>query len=528
MISEVAKDLQLLVFAHYKIVLIGTIILLLSTRLIYNKYGHGVNHIPGPTLASFTDLWRLLITWSWRPENEHIRLHRKHGKLVRLGPKTISVSDPRAIQTIYALNSGYIKSSFYSVQQTVAKGRRLLTLFTSQDEKFHAKLRRAVNNAYAMSTLVQFEPLVDSTTTAFLDQIQNRFADRYDSVCDFDIWLQYYAFDVIGELTYSKRLGFVDNGVDVDGIIGNLEKLLNYAAVVGQIPFLDELLLKNPLRILASRWGLISSDTPVVVFARQRISGRVDPETFKEKPQDWSGSSSIRRDFLSRFLEAHDREPTFITKDRVLALTVANMFAGSDTTAISLRAIFYNLLKNPEDLKRLLDELQEQQRNGKFKRTDGIVEWEAVRELPFLSAVIKEGLRIHPAAGLPLERIVPPGGVTICDTFIPGGSIVGCSAWTVHLDESIFGSKPEQFRPQRWLDASPAQRREMENFLFTFGAGSRTCIGKNISYLEMYKLVPAVLMRFEVELAAPDEEWKLHNAWFVKQSNFRVRFRTRR
>ena len=109
-------------------------------------------------------------------------------------------------------------------------------MFNTTDEKYHAKLRRAVSNAYAMSTLVQFEPLVDSTSQEFLKQLSERYADRSDSsgVCDFGEWLQFYAFDVIGELTYSKRLGFVDRGVDVDGIIGSLEWFLGYVAVVSQ------------------------------------------------------------------------------------------------------------------------------------------------------------------------------------------------------------------------------------------------------------------------------------------------------
>lgn len=85
-----------------------------------------------------------------------------------------------------------------------------------------------------MSTLVTFEPLVDTTTVAFLDQLKQRFCGLpgTQGTCDFGTWLQYYAFDVIGELTYSKRLGFVDRGVDVDHIIGNLERLLNYVSVV--------------------------------------------------------------------------------------------------------------------------------------------------------------------------------------------------------------------------------------------------------------------------------------------------------
>ncbi|OAP62534.1 hypothetical protein AYL99_01761 [Fonsecaea erecta] len=401
-------------------------------------------------------------------------------------------------------------------------------MFSTTDEKFHAKLRKAVSNAYAMSTLVQFEPLVDSTTLAFLGQLEERFAGKTGvaGICDFSKWLQYYAFDVIGELTYSKRLGFVDRGADIDGIIGNLEWLLNYAAIVGQIPILDRVFLKNPLRLFVSQIGLISSNTPVATFARNRIASRQDFEQAQEKPAATSDGQRARRDFLSRFTEANHKDPEFITTERVLALTVANMFAGSDTTAISLRAVFYYLLRNPEDMESLMEELRAQREHGKFSDPNGLVNWNDVRELPYLSAVIKEALRCHPAAGLMLERIVPRQGVEICGKFIPGGTIVGCSAWTVHRD-SLFGPNTESFRPRRWLEASAEQKRQMDKALFTFGAGSHTCIGKNISLLEMYKLVPALLMKFEIELADPTRTWELHNAWFVKQSEFKVRLRRR-
>ncbi|KIV87915.1 hypothetical protein PV11_03431 [Exophiala sideris] len=531
------------------IVACWALLVLAVSRAVFNRYGRGISHIPGPFLASCTDLWRVFVVWRRRPELEHIKLHQIHGSLVRLGPRAISVSDPAAIQIIYALNSGFVKSEFYPVQQTIARGRRLLTLFTSTDEAFHAKLRRAVSNAYAMSTLVQFEPLVDSTTLEFLNQLEKRFANKAgpDGVCDFSKWLQYYAFDVIGELTFSKRLGFVDKGGDVENIIGDLQWLLNYAAVVGQLPILDSLLLKNPIRLAASSYNLLNANSPVANFARARIASRPDVAEGREKSSDTANGKPARRDFLSRFYEAHRKDPEFMTHERVLAVTVANMFAGSDTTAITLRALFYNLLRHPDDMKDLMEELWAQKDKGSFQNAEGLVDWNDVRELPFLSAVIKETLRCHPAAGLTLERIVPAGGVTLCGQFIPAGTIVGCNAWTVHRD-SLFGERTEEFRPQRWLDASLEQRRLMESSIFSFGAGARTCIGKNISLLEIYKLVPAVLMRFEVslstvptlsqeyadkaypklELADPSKPWKLHNAWFIKQEGFEVRLKTRK
>ncbi|GAM89095.1 hypothetical protein ANO11243_071300 [Dothideomycetidae sp. 11243] len=497
------------------------IVLVLLLQALRAKYNSGLNAIPGPALAGYTDLWRFLVVWRRRPELEHIKLHAAYGNLVRIGPRAVSVSDPAAIKIIYGLNAGFVKSDFYPVQQVVAGGRPLRSLFNSTDEKFHAKLRRAVSNAYAMSTLLNFEPLVDSTTDAFITQLEQRFADRpgLDGVCDFGKWLQFYAFDVIGELTFSKRLGFVDKGIDAESIIGNLEWMLDYVSVVGQIPWLDKIFLKNPIRLWLSKHGLLTSKSPIAAFALQRIQERNSEKLASTIPHS--------RDFLSRFLEAHAKDSSFISQERVTALTVANIFAGSDTTAISLRAIFYYLLKDPAKMAALMAELLAQQREGHFNQEAKFVKWEEVRELPYLGAVIKEALRCHPAVGLTLERVVPEQGITICGQFLPGGTIVGCSPWVIHRSKDIYGPDSHIFRPERWLEADSVHLSEMNSFLFSFGAGSRTCIGKNISYLEMYKVVPAILMNFELEFARPDLKWTLHNAWFVKQEGFKVRLRRR-
>lgn len=260
------------------------------------------------------------------------------------------------------------------------------------------------------------------------------------------------------------------------------------------MPFLDNVFLKNPLRLWFNKLGMMKN-TPVVNFARERIAERHDANK-SGKTTHTFGS----RDFLSRFEEAHKRDPAFIPQERVLALTVANMFAGSDTTAISFRAVFYYLLRQPETMKKLLDELEDPARDL-FE--DGLVKWNQVHDLPYLSAVIKEALRCHPAVGLTLERIVPPTGITAAGHFIPGGTIVGCNAWVLHRDEKIFGARPLKFRPERWIEAKPEARSEMNSMLFSFGAGARTCIGKNISLLELHKLVPAVLHKFEVRFSIP-------------------------
>lgn len=220
-----------------------------------------------------------------------------------------------------------------------------------------------------------------------------------------------------------------------------------------------------------------------------------------------------REDLLSMFLKAQEARPNFMTDSRVLTMVTSMAFAGSETTAISISAVLYYLLKNPRCLQNLRMELHNAAETGKIgSRKDGpIVSWSESQSLPYLDACIKEAFRMHPAAGLPLERVTPPAGIEICGEHIPGGTIVGCSAWVIHRNREIFGDDADMYRPERWLGNGTTTRdqnnpddswrqklAEMNACMFQFGMGSRTCIGKNISLMEVYKLIPTVLRRFSV------------------------------
>ncbi|KIX02044.1 uncharacterized protein Z518_07983 [Rhinocladiella mackenziei CBS 650.93] len=491
--------------------------------LLSNYFHHGLNKYPGPILARFTDWWRFFDVYGRRPDITHLKLHRQHGDVVRLGPNVLSFANPKALKTIYGLNKGFVKSGFYPVQQGVSKGKRLPSLFSTVDESYHANLRRSVNNAFSMSQLVQYEPAVNETVEVFLDQTDRLYA-KPDNVCDFAEWLQYFAFDVIGQITYSKRHGFVERNEDVDVSNPWLCRVISLTRkLVGQIPWLDLLFLKNPLVLLLDKLGVKLFAFPITTFAVQRMSERLS-----EMEAQGREKGTEKPDLLSMFLKAQNDRPEFMTDQRVLTMAVSMAFAGSETTAISLAAVFYYLLRNPRCYEKLMQELDEAVQEGRIEnRTTGTVTWAESQNLPYLDACIKEAFRMHPAAGLPLERVTPAQGIEIDGHFIPGGTIVGCNAWVIHKREEVFGSQPDSYIPERWLDVDADQLKEMNGTLFQFGAGARTCIGKNISLLEMYKLVPAFLRRFEVRFDDPSKDWKLHNAWFVKERDFYCRFKAR-
>jgi len=136
-------------------------------------------------------------------------------------------------------------------------------------------------------------------------------------------------------------------------------------------------------------------------------------------------------------------------------------------------------------------------------------------------------MRLHPGVGFPLERYVPEEGLKVGDVFLPRGTIVGMNAWVVHHDRTVFGEDANEFRPERWIEAEPEELRMMEKCFLSFGAGTRTCIGKNISMMEMSKMVPQLLRDFDFSWASEQKTWQIKTFWFAKQSGVFVRIHPR-
>lgn len=102
----------------------------------------------------------------------------------------------------------------------------------------------------------------------------------------------------------------------------------------------------------------------------------------------------------------------------VLSMAASNIFAGSDSTAISIRAIIYFLVKNPGCKMRLVDEIDTRKREGQISEP---ITLEQSRHMPYLQACMYEALRLHLAVGMSLPRVTPAGGFSIGGQHIPEG-----------------------------------------------------------------------------------------------------------
>ncbi|KAH7313964.1 cytochrome P450 [Stachybotrys elegans] len=491
---------------------VGAVILQILLSLI-RQLRSPLYRVGGPFLARYSSVWYALTVWKGSFPDVNVKLHEKYGKIARYAPNRYSINDPESAKTIYGLGKSFPKSSWYTSWSIPGEWN----LFADQSIQRHSQMRKLYQAPYAMSALVNYEPFVDECAALFKHRLSE--LTSTNMAVDMRHWFQCYAFDVIGKITYGKRIGFLDQGDDVMGVIRVLESTIDYSTMVGIYPFLHRYLF----HIRSWLDGTRSTGRGFMIdFTIQRIKD-AHPES---KAASESKDMSAPADFLSKFMTKHSNDPDNFTDFHVLSGCLANMVAGSDTTAISLSAILYYLLKNPCSMKTLQEQIDEHSASG---RLSDFPTFKESQEMPYLQAVIKEALRLHPATGLPLERVVSEGGATISGHFFPEGSIVGINTWVAHRNKTIFGDDAEYFSPERWLKGDPHKIAAMNRYWMPFGLGSRTCIGRHVSMLEMCKLIPLLIRDFTFTLdeSLVSSEWHTRTHWFTKPMDFKVKIQPR-
>lgn len=204
-------------------------------------------------------------------------------------------------------------------------------------------------------------------------------------------------------------------------------------------------------------------------------------------------------DFMDRVLQAQKKSPEIVDNAMATIYLLSNVLAGSDTTATAMCSAIYYILKHPSVHRKLREELDSA--NLSFP-----VKWKDLQHLSYFRAAMREAKRIHPGVGMLMERVVPAGGLCLPDgRFIPEGNIVGMNPWVINRDTDTFGPDADQFIPERWLKSSDETDDEyqvrvarMQRAFLTFGAGPRSCIGRNFSEMETDKIMATLFARYQV------------------------------
>lgn len=183
-----------------------------------------------------------------------------------------------------------------------------------------------------------------------------------------------------------------------------------------------------------------------------------------------------------------------------------------------MQSFFWHVLHDQRVHATLVSEIISASKSGNLSER---VTWAEAQQLPYFQACLKEAMRVRPAVGVNITRLIPQGGAEIDGTWLPGGTSVAVNGWVLHKDRKIFGDDTDDYRPERWLKDEDSAKK-MERYMFQFGGGSHLCIGRNLALLEMNKVLPRLLRDYDLELVHPDRPLKANTTFFVVQSGLEV------
>lgn len=195
---------------------------------------------------------------------------------------------------------------------------------------------------------------------------------------------------------------------------------------------------------------------------------------------------TLFHDILQSNLPESDKAVSRL-KDEALIVVAA----GTVTTSWALCVAMYHLLASPDILSKLKTELR-----TAIPDLNVRTPLRQLEQLPYLTGIIQEALRLSYGVSSRLQRISPDQPLIFTDKagqktwVIPPGTPVGMTSVLIHHDESIFPNSHE-FRPERWIE-----NPRLDRYLVSFSKGSRQCLGINLAYAEMYLCLSTIFLYF--------------------------------
>jgi cytochrome P450 len=337
-------------------------------------------------------------------------------------------------------------------------------------------MRRSVAKAFTLAGVLDYESYIDLTIKEFVKALSKH------RTIDLAEMMLFYAMDSAMRVAFGDTLGSLESETDVDGTIQLIRDRFNHWGFWSSMPRLERLVYRNPIS-LKSKKAPSNMAAKAVSKLRAHMAGT-------------DGNTQV--DLLDRFIKASEEFSNGLDTGGVVGMLMSTISGAGDTTATTMTAVIYYLLRNPDALRTLIKELQEAQVLGV-----DVPSFAEISNLPYLNAVIKESMRLFPTPNWPIERKVPAGGATISGVFFPEGTTVGCMPSAVHYNRAVFGEDADVFRPERWLEVDEKTLRNMEAAHIGFSRGRRVCLGQHVATMQMKKVIPMLVLKFEVSPFIP-------------------------
>ncbi|KAJ5788009.1 benzoate 4-monooxygenase cytochrome p450 [Penicillium paradoxum] len=454
------------------------LLLYMAVTALYRLTLHPLSHIPGPRIAAVTQLYQTFYCYygnKSRFYQQVDRLHAKYGPVVRITPDEISLNDPENYSKIYHVGTKYWKApEYYRVFGAPA------AFFTTVGNRLHSIRRAPLNTFFSRKSVVNLEPLVQQKARVLIARLQNDLDCAGDRTCgtvQLHNLFSALSIDVASDYSFHDCYGLLETeggGHDFSSMVRGVLKSFWFFM---QFETIENLALRLPSWVSSALSPALRRYNTMVEGTRRNVTTvKAQVEGGHEKP--------LRRSIFHELLESD--APPSVDDMTDIALTIIVAAAAATGNALSIMAFY--VISDAEIYQKLHSELVDT-----FPEDKPDMSWSVLEKLPYLAAVVKESLRLSYGVIGRLPRIVPESGAEFNGYFIPPGTTVGMSSWTMHRSPAIF-PEPNKFDPGRWLD--PAESNRLQRYLVSFGKDSRQCIGMPLAYCELYVTAAALFRTF--------------------------------
>ncbi|KAF7846282.1 hypothetical protein BT93_L4670 [Corymbia citriodora subsp. variegata] len=436
---------------------------LTTSILVYRAAFHRLNRFPGPFAARLSNMYPTMLSARKLQLYEEVdSLHKTYGDFVRVGPSELSINHPGAMTAIHSAQSRCSKGPWYNVLHP------RVSLHMVRDKTEHARRRRVWDRGFSSKALRDYEPRVKKYTDQLLEHIE---ATKGMSINVTD-WFNYYSFDVMGDLAFGKSFGMLASGTThyfMKALHADMTNIGLFSHALWLFPLFKITPVLNAEHIKFWRW----------------LGVQVD-ERKQMKPD--------RPDVFSWLLADHEAQQPITKQAEMDLVGDASLIvvAGSDTTAASLTALFFELALHKEEMKQVQEEVDQ------YFEQNPAADAHSLSKLSYLDAVINEALRLHPPVPSGVQRFTPPEGIQIGSVFVPGETIIQVPLHTAFRDERNF-ARPDEFVPERWTTKPELTINAVTYAPFSIGPYS--CVGKQLGLMEMRYVAAEIVRKYDIALA---------------------------
>ena len=370
-----------------------------AVSAIYNLFLNPLARFPGPRLWAISRIFWVRVYWKGDLTARIKEFHERYGPVVRVAPNELSFIDGQAWQDIY----GHHKTGAPNFQKNPlqsAPNENGIDAIISANDADHARYRRLLSHSFSEKVLREQEYLPQLYIEMLISRLRERASSPDGIVVDISRWVNFATFDIIGDLAFGESFHCLETAHYHEWVTVMFDQF------------------KMAIKILSMRYlGLeapIKAMLPKSAKEKRGIHASSANEKIRRRlAQGAEGADSQRNDFMTYILRYNDEKGMSV--EEIECTFRFLVVAGSETIGTALTGMMGCLLQNPDMMKRVTQEVRQAFPNASQMNSD------SVSKLPYLAAVIEEGLRVCPPISFGTPRVVPPQGATVSGHPLPGG-----------------------------------------------------------------------------------------------------------